>query len=130
MHKLGWKSQLFKSADISMLGHGCGVSKYPQFYDKIKKIYQMLPRPYVGRYSGEKGCQFFPTTMYSCIRKPVEIFITVSISDMLTIKYWQSLGIFMETAKDNIPKKFSVGDTYFSSLTTIGGNLFTRHPKK
>ena len=26
MHKLGWKSQYFKSADVSMLGHGFGVS--------------------------------------------------------------------------------------------------------
>ena len=25
MHKLGWKAQLFNSADISMLGHSCGV---------------------------------------------------------------------------------------------------------
>ena len=25
MHKLGWKSQYFKSADVSMLVHGCGV---------------------------------------------------------------------------------------------------------
>ena len=58
MHKLSWKAQFFKSADVLMLGHGCGVSQYPQFYDRIKK-YQMLPRPYVGSYSGEKGCQFF-----------------------------------------------------------------------
>ena len=29
MHKLGWKEQFFKSADVSMLGHGCGVSQYP-----------------------------------------------------------------------------------------------------
>ena len=31
MHKLGWKAQLFKSADVSILGHGCGFSQYPQF---------------------------------------------------------------------------------------------------
>ena len=37
MQKLGWKSQFFKSADVSILGHGCGVSKYPQFYEIIKK---------------------------------------------------------------------------------------------
>ena len=36
MHKLGWKAQLFKSADFSMLGHSCGVSQYPQFYDTNK----------------------------------------------------------------------------------------------
>ena len=33
MHKLGCKAQYFKPADVSMLGHSCGVSQYPQFYD-------------------------------------------------------------------------------------------------
>ena len=33
MHKFGWKAQYFKSDDVSMLGHGCGVSQYPLFYD-------------------------------------------------------------------------------------------------
>ena len=32
MHKFGWKWQYFKSADVSMLGHVCGVSQYPQLY--------------------------------------------------------------------------------------------------
>ena len=32
MHKIGWKANYFKSADASMLGSGCGVSQYPQFY--------------------------------------------------------------------------------------------------
>ena len=36
MHKLGWKAQHFKSAGVSMLSHGCGVSQYPQFYDTNK----------------------------------------------------------------------------------------------
>ena len=58
MHKLGYKKQYFKSADVSMLGHGYGALQYPQFYDTFKKIYKMLPRPYVGNYSGEKGHQF------------------------------------------------------------------------
>ena len=35
MYKLGWKAQLFKYADVYILGHGCGVSQYPQFYDII-----------------------------------------------------------------------------------------------
>ena len=39
MNKPGWKAQLFKSADVLMLGRGCGVSQYPQFYDTIKYIY-------------------------------------------------------------------------------------------
>ena len=59
IHKLEWKAQFLKSADVFMLGHGCGVSQHPQVYDRIKKKYQMLPRPYVGSYSGSKGHQFF-----------------------------------------------------------------------
>ena len=58
MHKLSRKTQYLKSTDVSMLGHGCGVSQYSQFYDTNKKTFQMLPRPYVGSYSGEKCHQF------------------------------------------------------------------------
>ena len=36
MHKNGWKAQYFKSDDVSIIGHGCGVSQYPQFYDTNK----------------------------------------------------------------------------------------------
>ena len=37
MHHIGWKANYFKSADVSMLGHGCGVSQFTQFYERIKK---------------------------------------------------------------------------------------------
>ena len=40
MHKLGWKAQYFNYDDVSMLGHGCGVSQYPQFYDTNKKSFK------------------------------------------------------------------------------------------
>ena len=36
IHKLGWKSQYFKSSDVLMLVHSCCVSQYPQFYDTNK----------------------------------------------------------------------------------------------
>ena len=42
-HKLVRKAQLFKSADISMLVHGCGASHYSQFMIELKiyiKFYQ------------------------------------------------------------------------------------------
>ena len=94
IHKLGWKAQLFKSDDVSMLGHGCGVSRYPQFYDRIKNIYQMLPHVYKGIYSVEEGHQFFQEPWILALAKSVETFVMVSISDMPTIKYWQNLGIF------------------------------------
>ena len=63
------------------------------------------------------------------LEKLVETFVTVSISDMSTIKYWQNLGTIMDAAKDNITKQWKIDDTYFTSLVTIGENLFTRHPK-
>ena len=39
IHKLVCKAQLLKYADVSMLGHGWGVSQYPQFHDTIKYIH-------------------------------------------------------------------------------------------
>ena len=57
MNNIFWKEKLFKCADDMMLGHGCGASQYPQFYDRIKRN-QMLPHQYVIRYIGERGHQF------------------------------------------------------------------------
>ena len=48
---------------------------------------------------------------------------------MPTIKYWKNLESVMDKAKYNIPKKCRIGDTCFTPSATIGGNLFTRHPK-
>ena len=129
MHKLGWKAQLLKYAGVSMLGHGCVVSQYPQFYDRIKNIYQMLPHPYVGSYSGEKGHQFLQEPWINALSKSFETFFMVSISDMPTSQYWKFLGSFMDKSKENITKQCIIGDTCFTSLATIGGKLFTRHPK-
>ena len=111
-----------------MLGHGCGYSKYPQFYDTIQNIYQMLPLPYVGSYSGEKGHQFFHKPWFLALAKSVETFIMVSISDMPTIKYWQILGSIMDKVKENIPKECRIGDTCLMLFATIGDNFYTRHP--
>ena len=43
------------SADVSMLGYGCGVSQCPQFYAKYLDMYQVLPRPYIGYFDGFSG---------------------------------------------------------------------------
>ena len=96
------------------MGHGCGVSQYHQFYGKIRKKYQNLPRPYVGSYSGEMGHQFLQENLILAWAKSIGTFVMVSISDMLTIKYWQNLGTIMETAKENIHKQFRIGDTCFT----------------
>ena len=47
LHDCGWKNGSHKSDDVAMLGYGCGVSMYPQFYEKDSKIFHMLPRPYI-----------------------------------------------------------------------------------
>ena len=38
---LVWKNSYFTSDDVSMLGYGCGVSQYPQFYDRDLDMYQL-----------------------------------------------------------------------------------------
>ena len=40
----------------------------------FKKIYQMLPRPYLGSYSGEKGHQLFHKPCILALAKSVETF--------------------------------------------------------
>ena len=53
LHDCGWKNSSHISADLAMLGYGCGVSVYPQFYDKEKKSFHMLPRPYIRSFDGQ-----------------------------------------------------------------------------
>ena len=89
----------------------------------------MLPHPFVGSYKCEKGHRFLQEPWTIALAKSVENFIMLSISDMTTLKYWQNLGSIMDKAKQRIPKQFRIVDTCFTSLETIGGNLFTRHPK-
>ena len=38
-----------------MLVHGCGVSIYPQFYEKHLEKYQVLTCPYAGSFEGSNG---------------------------------------------------------------------------
>ena len=52
----------------------------------------------------------------------------VSISDMLTIKYWENLVSMMDKAKEKIPNRCRIGDTCFTSLATTGGDFFIIHP--
>ena len=57
-----------------MLGNGCGVSQCCQFNDRIKNIYQMLPRPYVESYSGEQGHNFLHEPWILALSKSFETF--------------------------------------------------------
>ena len=47
----------------------------------------MLPRPYVGSYSGQKGHEIFQQSWNLALAKSVETFIIVCMSEMPTIKY-------------------------------------------
>ena len=89
----------------------------------------MLPHPYVGGYSGEKGHQILQQPWIIALSKSIETFLIVSIYDMPTVKYWKNLGSTMEIAKAMIPKECRIGDTCFTSLATIRGNLYIKHVK-
>ena len=52
------KNRFFTSDDVSMLGFGCGVSQYPQFYYQDLDKYQVLPRPYLGSFEGYRKEKF------------------------------------------------------------------------
>ena len=55
LHDTGWKNSYHTSADVSMLGYGCGVSQYPQFFVEYLFMYHMLPRPYLRYFDGGTG---------------------------------------------------------------------------
>ena len=38
-----------------MLGYGCGMSQYPQFFVEDLDMYQVLPRPYLRSFDGFPG---------------------------------------------------------------------------
>ena len=56
-YNTGWKNSYHTSADISLLGYGCGISMYPQFFVEDLKTYQMLPLPYMRYFDGEPADQ-------------------------------------------------------------------------
>ena len=55
LHNNGRKNTIYTSSDVFMLGHGCGMSQYPQFYDWELDKHQVLPSPYLGSFKGDNG---------------------------------------------------------------------------
>ena len=53
-----------------MLGYGCGVSQYPQFFVEDLDIYHMLPRPYLRSFDGGTGDS---CTEWSCTGATVHV---------------------------------------------------------
>ena len=76
-HNIGWMAKYFKYFDVSILCHGCSVSQVPQFYEKMKHKYQILPRPHVKIYSGENNPNFLQETWIIGSAKSIEIFLFV-----------------------------------------------------
>ena len=110
------------------------------FYDgknmnEIRKIAHVLNHSHgrcvIGSFdkSLHEGHQILQQPWIIALSKSNETFIIVSIFEMPTLKYWQNFRRIMEEAKLMIPKEYRIGDTCFTSLETIGGNLYTRHVK-
>ena len=55
LHNTGWENSYHTSSDVSMLGYGCGVSMYPQFFVEDLNIYQMLRRLCLRSFDGGPG---------------------------------------------------------------------------
>ena len=89
-----------------MLGYGCDVSQYPQFYDKYLDMNQVLPRPYMGSFEGFPGDKSIKKWVldltdpeyffWECI----EIRITSdSIDKKIAEKYWSNLKEKIDKAR-------------------------------
>ena len=50
----------------------------------------MLPRPYVGSYSGEKGHQILHQLGVIVLAQSIKTFIIVSVYKMPTVNYWKN----------------------------------------
>ena len=59
LHDTGWKNSSLTSSDVSMLGYGCGVSQYTQFFVEDLDMYQVLPLPYLRSFYGGPGDKFW-----------------------------------------------------------------------
>ena len=54
-HDTDWKNSYHTSADVSILGYGCGMSQYTKLFVEDLDMYQMLPRPYLRYFDGDPG---------------------------------------------------------------------------
>ena len=102
LHDCGWKNSYHKSADVAMLGYGCGVSMYPQFYDKKLKSFHMLPRPYIRYFDGQSSDLIFKKEWVLNLAKRAETFVLESIESMImsgdskeknSNQYWSHLKL-------------------------------------
>ena len=58
-----------------MLGYGCGVSMYPQFFVEDLNIYQILPRPYFRSFDGGPAYQVLKQKLVLDLENLAETFV-------------------------------------------------------
>ena len=83
LHNTGWKKSYNTSADVSMIGYGCGVSMYPQFFVVDLYIYQMLPHPYLRYFSSGPGYQVLKQKWVLELANLAEIFVLERIESRI-----------------------------------------------
>ena len=96
------------SADVSMLGYGCGVSMYPQFFVEDLKTYQMLPCAYRRSFDGEHYDQVFKKKCVLDLANRAETFVLKRIESRIMsynsrgkyiTQYWSTLKEKLDKAK-------------------------------
>ena len=66
-----------------MLGYGCGVSMYPQFFYKDSKTFQMLPRPFIRYFDGQCYDQVLKQKWVLDLANRAETFVLESIESRI-----------------------------------------------
>ena len=121
-----------------MLCYGCGVSMYPQFFDKDSKTFQMLPRPYIRSFDGQCSDQVLKQKWVLDLANRAETYVLKSIEsrimsddsrEIFLTQYWSNLKLKLKKAKEILPSTCRIGETIFASMAVIGGKLYRNHPK-
>ena len=103
-----------------MLGYGCGVSMYPQFFVDYLKTYQMLLRPYMISFDGEPADQVLKQKWVLELANRAETFLLESIESRIvsddskakkSTQYWSTLKLKVKKAKEVLPSTFRIGET-------------------
>ena len=89
----------FTSGYVDMLVHGCGVSRYPWFYDQYLEKCQLLPRTYLGIFEDDNGEKMTKEKWILDLAGEADHFLWEFIEKMTTSKYWQNMETFLIAAK-------------------------------
>ena len=66
-----------------MIGYGCGVSMYPKFFYKDSKTFQMLPRPFIRSFGGQRSDQVLKQKWVLDLANRAETFLLESIESRI-----------------------------------------------